>query len=542
MIKLTKRSMWSHPGLTPIVIFSVFLTVVAHAADDKRPNILLIVADDLAYTDIGAFGGEIETPNLDALAQGGLRMTNFHSAPTCAPARAMLMTGVDHHAAGMGSQPGFATEQQRRSKYYQNKLLPEVPTIAEQLAATGYRAVASAKWHLGAEDGHLPNQRGFDRSFVLLQGGGGHFDTTPLLEAHGQARWLEDDKPVSLPEDFYSSDYMTAKILEYIDQTPSGQPWFAYVGYTAPHWPLQAPQASIAKYKNHYLDGWDVLREKRHNGAIKAGMVPIDSKIVDFEPGVRKWDSLTETEQQKQTKIMQVYAAMVDRMDENIGRILTRLEQKGELDRTVIVFISDNGGEGHDMEQVPMLAPWISKSFDNSVDSIGTRNSYVSLGPSWTRAAIPVFRGSKSKISEGGTRVPAIVKLPGGRTGVESGFMRIVDLPATFLELAGGVAEGIMGQSLLSNWEQGTQIYNEQVVVSAEAFGRRMARKGHWKALLQPAPYGTGEWQLFNLTEDLGEQRDISTSHPEIRDELVQAYEAFAETEGVIDPEQPLPL
>ncbi len=510
-------------------------------AQSQRPNILLIVADDLGYTDLGAFGGEIRTPNLDLLALAGLRLTNFHTAPSCAPTRAMLMTGTDNHLAGMGSQGGLETERQAESRAYLNKLLPEVPTVTEHLAKLGYRNLASAKWHLGHEAAHLPNRRGFHRSFVLLEGGGGHFDNAPLFERYGQASWLEDDEPVELPEDFYSSDFMTDKLLSYIDETPAGQPYFAFLGYTAPHWPLQAPAEDVAAYGSSYQEGWDELRAQRMQGAIEAGVVPEHAVAVDFEAGMTPWAELSAEQRQLATKKMQVYAGMVSRLDQNVGRLLQALARRGDLSNTVIIFLADNGAEAHPMELYQSNVTWVAENFDNSLDSIGTRNSYVSLGPSWARATAAPFRASKSKISEGGIRVPAFVKMPGLNAGIDTSYMRVMDLAPTFIELAGGeVPEAMMGRSLLPRLQDGTPVYSAEEFIAAETYGRRMVKQGDWKLLLQAPPYGTGDWQLYNLTEDLGEQNDLSDQYPERRAALIAAWQRYADNVGVINPEVPI--
>jgi len=512
-----------------------------------RLNILLIVADDLGFTDLGAFGGEIATGHLDTLARAGTRFTNFHTAPSCAPTRAMLLTGMDNHQAGMGSQSGLETPLQAQTPEYQNRLSPEVPTIAEQLSGLGYRTLASAKWHLGAEPETRPGARGFDRSFVLMEGGGGHFDNTPLLQRFDQAHWFEDDEPFELPEVFYSTDFMTDKVLQYIGETPADQPFFAYLGYTAPHWPLQAPLADIEKQSGNYDAGWDSLREQRMAGARREGVVENDAAAVASEPGTRAWNSLDEDAQKFASRKMEVYAAMIERVDRNVGRVLEELARSGRLDNTLIVFISDNGVEAHPMELYPPIAKWVVENFDNSFENIGAGDSYASLGPSWARASAAPFRDSKSKIAEGGVRVPAFLSLPKTLRDASSGgaidksYMRVMDLAPTFIELAGGaVPTGMEGRSLLSRWQGGDSPYGENELIASETYGRRAVQRGPWKALLQAPPYGTGEWQLYNLQEDPGEQNDRALEHGPILAELVEGWEAYAERVGVLLPETPI--
>ncbi len=504
------------------------------------PNILLIVADDLGYTDLGAFGAdEIETPNLDALARDGLRLTNFHAGPSCAPTRAMLMTGTDHHLAGMGSQSGLATPQQAQTRAYRNSLLPEVPTIAELLKEQGYETFASAKWHLGSSAEALPGARGFDRSFVLLEGGAGHFDETPLFESY-EASWLEDDQRVALPKEFYSSDFMTDKIMEYIEGGSEGVPFFAYLGYTAPHWPLQAPDAALQKYADTYAGGWDELAQSRLAAARREGVIPADAQGVAYEPGVRPWAEYSTEEQAVEAAKMAAYAAMVDVMDANIGRLLAFLEDRGQLENTLIVFTADNGAEAHVMENYRTNPTWIPEHFDNSLASIGTRNSYVTLGPSWARATAIPFRDSKSKVAEGGIRVPAFVRW-GDIAGIDSSYMRVMDLAPTFLDAAGAEKEASMrGRSLLTRWRGGESPYGAGEYVGGETYGRRYIRQGDWKALLQGEPYGTGQWQLYNLQEDLGEQVDLARDEPERLAAMIAAWERYAEDAGVILPETPI--
>lgn len=508
-------------------------------APDSRPNILLIVADDLGFTDLGAFGGEISTPHLDQLARDGLRLTNFHAGPSCAPTRAMLLTGTDNHRAGMGSQSGLETENQKGHRQYLNKLLPEVPTVAEHFRTLGYRTVASAKWHLGHEAPHLPGARGFDRSFVLLEGGGGHFDATPLFERYGAAHWLEDDQPYELPENFYSSDYMTDKLMEYLDEGES--PFFAYLGYTAPHWPLQAPLEDLARYRGRYDAGWQALHQARMAGAKREGVIAEDAQGVAREPGVERWQDLDEQEQAVAVAKMEAYAAMVDRIDQNIGRLLGYLAEHGQLNNTVIFFMADNGAEAHAMELLDRVRPWVEANFDNSAENIGTGSSYVTLGPSWARATAAPFRDSKSKMAEGGIRVPAFVRLPGGKAGIDGSFMRVMDLAPTFLQLAGGqVPADMMGRSLFDRWSGGDAAYSQNEIIAGETYNRKYVYRGNWKLLYQEAPYGTGTWELYNLAEDVQEQNNLAAAHPELVAELAAAYDRYAADVGVVVPDEPI--
>ena len=443
----------------------------APVVPEGPPNFLLIVADDLAFTDLGAFGGEISTPTLDRLAYEGIRFTNFHTSASCAPTRAMLLTGTDNHLAGMGSQSGLETEQQRLHRAYQNRLLPDVQTLPEALAKLGYVSYASAKWHLGKVEESLPNARGFARSTVLLEGGAGHFDDTPLFQWYGEtASWLEDDQPITLPEDFYSTVFMTDQLISYIEATPKDQPYFAYLGYTAPHWPLQAYEEDIERYADTYQSGWDTLRAARFAGAQAKGVVAADAQPVDFEAGMVPWDTLSAAEQAVAAKKMAVYSAMVDRLDREVDRLLQFLEQRGDLANTYIVFMADNGAEAHLMENVANRDGWLDAEFDNSLQNIGKADSYVTLGPGWARAGAVPFRASKSKVSEGGIRVPAFVKRPGVQDArVDDSYARVMDLAPTFIALAGGeVPEEMMGRDLAATLDGRGSSYAPDEVIAYE--------------------------------------------------------------------------
>ena len=265
---------------------------------DSRPNILLVVADDLGYTDLGAFGGEIPTPNLDALARSGVRLTNFHTSVSCAPTRSMLLSGTDNHLAGMGSQGSLRTPGQEGHPGYQNRLSKSVKSIAMRLKDVGYRTYVSGKWHLGTEAQCLPGARGFDRSLVLGAGGASHFDQLPLFPEYEKADWYMDDQPIDIPAGFYSTVDLTNTLMEFIEDDPrQGSPFFAYLAYTAPHWPLHAPDHLLEKYRGRYAMGYDELRESRMAGAIREKIVPATAVSVSDTPGLLPWRGLSEQQQ-----------------------------------------------------------------------------------------------------------------------------------------------------------------------------------------------------------------------------------------------------
>lgn len=353
----------------------------------KRPNFLIIVADDLGFSDLSPFGGEIHTPNLHKLAtESGIRLTDFHTASACSPTRSMLLSGTDNHIAGLGQMAEFAVKHERfkNKPGYEGYLNDKVVAISEILKDSGYFTWISGKWHLGLKKPYWPINRGFEKSWTLLPGAGNHYKYIVRDENGNQIPFLpnlfvSDDKELNpeedIPDDFYSTEYFTKKAIEFIDSTPENKPFFGLLTYTAPHWPYQAPQERIAKYDGVYDNGPEELRRRRLSQAIKLGL--IDENIIPHPiKTIRKrWDELTDKEKEIERKIVQTYAAMVEILDENVGKILDHLESKGELENTFILFMSDNGAEGMFMEALPLsnqrITGFINKYYDNSLENIG---------------------------------------------------------------------------------------------------------------------------------------------------------------------------
>jgi len=499
----------------------------------KRPNFLVIVADDLGFSDIGAFGSEINTPNLDRLAYAGIRFTDFHSAPACSPTRAMLLTGTDHHIAGIGTMlevaiPGFAG-----APGYEGYLNDRVVALPELLRDAGYLTLMSGKWHLGHTIETSPWARGFERSFALLPAGASHyggaraagFSPVPTL-------YTEDDRFVTVGDDFYSSDFYADTLLRYFrERRPDDdRPFFAYLPFQAPHWPLQAPAESIAGYRGRYDGGPDALR-----GARLAALKRLDERAI-------------------LARSMEVYAAMVDRMDWNIGRVVDYLAETGELDDTVVIFLSDNGAEGAIVEAMPLrgaqIAAQIEKHCDNSLDNLGGPTSFIWYGPRWAQAATAPSRLHKAFTTEGGIRVVGFITWPGfaRQDQIGTAFATVMDIVPTVLELAGTEHPGIQyrgrevapvrGRSLVAYLSGAADaVHDADTGTGWELFGRRAIRQGDWKALYLPAPYGPGAWQLYDLSVDPGEIDDLAATYPEKLAELLDLWDRYVEDSGVIlDP------
>jgi len=524
----------------------------------KRPNFLVIVADDLGFSDLGAFGGEIETPNLDRLAYAGIRLTDFHSAPACSPTRAMLLTGTDHHIAGIGTMLEVAAPQFHGAPGYEGYLNDRVVALPELLRDAGYLTLMSGKWHLGATIETSPWARGFERSFALLPAGASHyggsgargFSPVPTL-------YTEDDRFVSVGDDFYSSDSYTDTLLRYLDERApdDDRPFFAYLPFQAPHWPLQAPDESIAKYRGRYDEGPDVLRAERLAALKRLGLCPPDvTPHPVVADGAPEWADMTDEERARSARSMEVYAGMVDRMDYNVGRVIDYLSRSGELDNTVVIFLSDNGAEGAIVEAMPLRGPQIAaqieKHCDNSLDNLGRPTSFIWYGPRWAQAATAPSRLHKAFTTQGGIRVPGFITWPGfARQGqIGTAFSTVMDIAPTLLELAGTSHPGtayrgrevapMRGRSLVGYLSGAADtVHDADTGTGWELFGRRAIRQGNWKALHLPAPYGPGSWQLYDLASDPGEVDDLAAARPDKLAELLALWDRYVEETGVIlDP------
>ncbi|ENX49566.1 MULTISPECIES: arylsulfatase [Acinetobacter] len=534
-----------------------------HIHTQKQPNILLIVADDLGFSDIGAFGGEIQTPYLDQLALNGLRLTNFHTASTCSPTRAMLLSGTDHHLAGLGTMAEALTPELEGKEGYEGVLNNKVAALPELLQDAGYYTIMSGKWHLGLKPEFFPAQKGFERSFALLPGAANHYlfeadipeDEIPRLLKSTRGLYAEDDQfAAELPKGFYSSDYFTTRLLDFLqdDEQRDGRPFFAYLPFSAPHWPLQAPQEDIAKYTGQYDQGPEKLREQRLEKLKQLGLVAADTTIHPVLARTPFWESLTDEARQKSARIMEVYAAMVDRMDQNIGRVIEHLQNTGELNNTIVIFLSDNGAEGAQLEALPVfgghLDEIIEKYYDNRLDNIGRANSYVWYGEHWAQAATAPSRLYKAHTSEGGIRTVSFIHYPAfeRQQQISHEFLTVMDLLPTLLdylniqhpetEYKGRQLVPLRGKSILPYLQnQQAHIHTQDHITGWELFGQKALRKGDWKALFIPAPNGPNRWQLYNLQHDKGETQDLAKQYPDKLQELLHDWATYVKENGVIE-------
>ena len=511
----------------------------------KRPNFLVIVADDLGFSDLGAFGGEIATPNLDALALSGLRLTGFHTEAACAPTRSMLLTGNDSHSAGLGNMPESIQKNQVGKAGYEGFLRPDTATIGERMAAAGYRTLFVGKWHLGVAPDQDPHARGFQHSFAMLHCCHNHFGLGASDDPTKMPGYREDGRTVAkLPADFYSSDYFAAKLIEQLKSTRAGpdgtRPFFAWLAFTAPHAPLQAPPESIAKYKGRYDAGYEVLRLQRLKRQRELGLLGPTvqpHRMVDVTP----WDQLTPEQKRVSARKMEIYAAMVDRLDQAVGRVVAALKATGEWDNTIVIFVSDNGAEGRD----PATPP---PGSDTSFDAMGSAHSYINYGAGWAEAATAPSWRFKTFGSEGGIRTPAFVCGPiVQRRGAISGvYTHAADIVPTVLDIAGvpvqpgrfagrkvAPIEGLSWTRLLRT---GAPVYPASKAVGQELFGSRSLRQGDWKI----TDIGEHRWRLFNVAGDPGETRDLSAQFPARKAALLREWDRYAKSVGIVLPDPPL--
>jgi arylsulfatase len=514
-------------------------TVPAEAAANRRPDIILVLADDLAVTDPGANGGEIDTPNIDRLARRGVSFTQFHTIPMCSPSRAVLMTGVEATHAGYGTMGEFIAPNQQGRPGYEGRLRRDVVTAAEALGGAGYRTAMAGKWHLG-DDG--PDKHGFQSSWALLDGASGHYDDTGYGPMRPRARYVEDGRPVRPPEGFYSSDFYTDRLIADVEATPAGQPLFGYLAFTAPHWPLHAPDDLIAKYEPRYRVGWDAIRARRLAGARRAGLLRADASVAPRPASVPAWETLSGEEQAREARLMAIYAAMVERLDWNIGRLVAALERSGRLDNTLIVFTSDNGPEALDFTRRgnPAVAEWLKASADNSTANLGRPGSYPFYGDRWAHVGAGAHRGWKTMVTEGGLHSPLIVAGPGvlRRGERTAAFATMLDVAPTLLETAGVSGAGdprIAGVSLAPVL-RGVKTAAARPGAGFELFGNEAWIEGGLKVMRQRPPLGDGRWGLYDLAADPAESRDLTAAQPERARGMVAAYQAWADRVGVIPP------
>jgi len=540
--------------LLPALGLSILLPFNTAGAD-SRPNILLIVADDLGFSDLGAYGGEIHTPNIDQLAASGVQFTNFHVAATCSPTRSMLMTGVTNHLVGMGNMKEIMADNQKGQPGYETWLNDSVVTLPTLLQDSGYNTYMAGKWHLGDRLQSQPVARGFTRSFALMESGADNWEAKHYLPG-GSATWIEDGKPVDLPEGFYSSFTYADKLIDYIDSgRTDGKPFFGYLAFQAVHAPHQVPEDYIQRYADIYDQGWDAIRQQRYQRQLASGLLPDtgENAVTDdwgtfYARRHIDWASLSDEEKAYRARQMAVFAGMAEAMDTSVGKVLSYLKDTGQYDNTLILFMSDNGGESTVLREVAPL--FYRLRYDTDIDALGAPGSYSEYGPGWAYASNTPFYSYKGSPFSGGMRVPLIVSQPGrvaAGTRTNS-FGYVTDITPTLLDIAGVTPPGdryrgrpvhpIMGESMRALLEgRQEQVHDASRTTVYELAGGIAVWRGNYKLVTSstnaiPARIGP---QLFDTANDPLERHNLAQQHPEIVSELYQAYRDYVERYRVIE-------
>ncbi len=525
------------------------------ATPETRPNILLIIGDDMGFSDVGAFGSEVATPNIDALASEGLSFTNFHVGATCSPTRSLLLTGVDNHRNGLGNMHEFLTDEQRGQPGYEGYLNKDVVTVVQLMRDVGYSTYMAGKWHLGADEGYRPHDRGFDQTYSLLQGAGSNYGSTSAGEGEGSdLTFTSNGAIVDRPEGIHSNELYADKLIGFLDpEQNADKPFFAYLSLQTAHWPHQAPRNYIDKYRDVYSAGWDVIREQRIEKMKSLGILSADHPVSPRFPGVPPWDTLPPEAKVAQANTMAAYGGMIDHMDVHIGRVIDHLKETGQYDNTIIIYMTDNGPDWS-QPNVGAGEPWYNANYPKTaVEDIGVRGSFSSYGPPWAQVTAAHLNGFKTFSTEGGLRVPFIIRYP---EWIESGqtdeFVFVTDLSATLLEVAGAVHPGtsykgrkvfpMNAKSILPLMRGQTSSHRgADDWLGYELFGNSAIFHGDYKALrlgawLKSAGVeDAGEWRLYDLKSDPSELFNLGEREPERLAEMVAKYAEYSESMGVID-------
>ncbi|MCD8521776.1 MAG: arylsulfatase [Saccharospirillaceae bacterium] len=535
-----------------VTIISLCIALLASAgsllADEQpaRPNILIVLLDDVGFMDFSAYGSDTETPNFDEIGQSGVMLTRYYTAPLCGPSRASLMTGQSPHQVGAATLTEVLNDEMRQLPGYSMTWPDQQKTIASRLKEAGYQTFVSGKWGIGDIGANLPHRFGFDKSWVLDSTGSSNYKAKSYLPHYTEVKWYEDGKRVNLPEDFYSSRNIVDKMIEYIDSADPKAPYFGYLSFQAIHIPLQVSPEYINKYNDVFSRGWDVMRKERLQRAIDLGLVPETTRLSDGAYNSRKWDSLTADEKIYWARAMQVNAGMLESADFHFGRLVDHLKSKGQLENTIILVTSDNGPEYNTLGKTskPALRAfehlWMAiEGWDVSYENLGQAGNLAAIGHEWASVSAAPFHLFKFNASEGGMRVPLVVSGPGIKNrGFVNGRAQVADITPTLLDFAGVDynPDEFYGRSLKSILSsEANNVYGEDDSFVFEVSGAAALYRGNWKITKTPPPHGDGNWHLYDISTDPGETTDVSEVHPGMFQSMIAEYQAYANEVGVFE-------
>lgn len=516
--------------------------------NENAHNVLMIIADDLGYTDLGCYGGEINTPTIDSLAASGMMFTNFHTGAMCAPSRSTLFTGQDHHLAGWGRQRDVRGTFYEGKWGYENELSDRVVAFPRLLQDNDFSTCFVGKWHLGKADSSMPVNQGFDHSFALLQGAANHWNDIGLgLSKFDGTKSLynRNGRAADWPSGKYSTSVYTDEILEFINGLANEEAFFAVASYTAPHWPLQPPVDYKDRYKGKYDDGYNQLRASRLAAAKTKSVIEEKVKLPPGLDHIKDWESLSEEEQKAEARKMELYAAMLEHLDADISRLLEGLKANGKLENTIIIFMSDNGADFLDFYNHP-IGGFLRETYDNSYDNMGDPGSFVSYGPQWAQASMSPFSYYKGYLAEGGVRAPLIISGAGITAGMNKSFLHIQDLAPTILDILGtgypGKFEGqtcppLIGKSFaeaLKNDKTETHAAHEFFIDDFQ--GMASIIQGDFKLLNTEDPSNNDKFKMYNLKTDPGEKKNIRSNYGQQTRSMLEAWETYKEEYRIVYP------
>ena len=535
----------------------ILLTDIAVRADE-RPNIVIILADDMGYADMGSFGGEIKTPNMDALAEAGVRFTQFYTHASCSPTRSVMLSGVDAHLNGLGNMNEWTAPNQVGQPGYEGYLNDSVVTLPQLLKQAGYHTYMTGKWHLGKAPDKIPRARGFERDFSLLDGGGNYWDMTNVLALSPRLVFTEDGRYLSeLPKNYYATRTYTDKMIEFIEAgRGDDKPFFAYVAHQAPHDPYHLPKEWRNRHTGEYDKGWDIVRRERLQRQIEMGITEEGTTLSERMWFVPNPTQLAAAPRAMLGMKMELYAGMVENMDHHVGRLVDYLKSIGEYGNTIFIVFGDNGAEGTDLFEMIAGTPgtlnylWAAMNWSNTDPKAwGEPGSFIGYGPMWAQVSMTPFSQYKGWLAEGGIRNALIVsgpivKRPSG--SINHAVMHIADIMPTLLEAAetvyphayqGRELPPIYGKSWLPLLAGDTDtVRTDDDFLAWELFGNRALRKGDWKLRWQFKPFGTGGWELFDLSVDPGERSNLATQEPDKVVAMLELWDRYMKENNVILP------